>query len=176
MRRLCIVYTWHEPLLATVRSAEDITARGDVSKICNWRIWRSVGTFSFSTTRDIVEISYYRQCVSNRGPRLSTVRQYWRERLGERTKHIPEGMKKNTIHLFNAPHKPQKTNTSGLVSSLKSDRNLISRLYVASVLWWQPQLFFLSREYTMSTISLRKDIVRCLEDALEEQDDKNTKR
>ena len=30
------------------------------------------------------------------------------------------------------PHKRQRTTSSGLVSSLKSDRNLFSRLYVAS--------------------------------------------
>ena len=36
------------------------------------------------------------------------------------------------IRLFNTPRKRQKTKTSGLVSSLKSDRNLFSRLYAAS--------------------------------------------
>ena len=41
-------------------------------------------------------------------------------------------MKKNNIHLFNTPHKRQKTKTSELVLSLKSDRNLFSILYVAS--------------------------------------------
>ena len=37
----------------------------------------------------------------------------------------------DNIHLFNTPHKSQNTNTSRLVSSLKNDRNLFSRLYVA---------------------------------------------
>ena len=41
-------------------------------------------------------------------------------------------MKKNNIHLFNTPHKGQKTKISEPVSSLKSDRSLFSRLYVAS--------------------------------------------
>ena len=42
-------------------------------------------------------------------------------------------MKKNNIHLFNTPHKRQKTKTSELVLSLKSDRNLFSRLYVCCI-------------------------------------------
>ena len=54
------------------------------------------------------------------------------ERLVERTIPIYDVMKKNNIHLFNTPHTRQKTKTSELVSSLKSDRNLFSRLYVAS--------------------------------------------
>ena len=54
------------------------------------------------------------------------------ERLVERTIPIYDVMKKNSIHLFNTPHKRQKTKTSELVLSLKSDRNLFLRLYVAS--------------------------------------------
>ena len=54
------------------------------------------------------------------------------ERLGERTKHIPEVMKTENMHFSNTPPKRQKNKTSGLVSSVKSDRNLFSRLYVAS--------------------------------------------
>ncbi len=45
---------------------------------------------------------------------------------------IPIVMKKNNIHWFNMTHKRQRTTSSGLVSSLKSNRNLFSRLYVAS--------------------------------------------
>ena len=55
------------------------------------------------------------------------------ERLVESTKHIPEVMKKNSNrHLLNTPRKRQKTNTSGFVPSVKGDRNIFSRLYVAS--------------------------------------------
>ena len=50
----------------------------------------------------------------------------------ERTIPIYDVMKKNNIHLFNTPHKGQNTKISELVSSLKSDRNLFSRLYVVS--------------------------------------------
>ena len=58
---------------------------------------------------------------------MATVQQCVHERLVESTKDIPEVMKKKNIHLFNAPHKRQKTKTRGLVASLKSDRNVFSR-------------------------------------------------
>ena len=66
-------------------------------------------------------------------------------------------MKKNNIHLFNTPHKRQKTTTSELVLSLKSDRNLFSRLYMASQ-FRDGNLddFFLSREPTVSSVTFRQ--------------------
>ena len=81
-------------------------------------------------TRDIVEKS-----VIDNLYRIETLgcQQYDHcvsERLVERTIPIYDVMKKNKIQLFNTPHKRQKTKTNELVSSLKSDRNLFSRLYV----------------------------------------------
>ena len=61
---------------------------------------------------------------------MSTVRQFIWERLFESTNYILEVVKLNNIHLFNTPHKRQRTNTSGLVSSLKSQTATFSRDYV----------------------------------------------
>ena len=68
-----------------------------------------------------------RQCLSNRVHWMSTVRQFIWERLSESTNYILEVVKLNNIHLFNTPHKRQRTNTSGIVSSLKSQTATFSR-------------------------------------------------
>ena len=67
------------------------------------------------------------------------------------------------------------------MSSLKSDRNLFSRLYVASQFRDGNLDDFFSHENQPCPLSLsdrrklilgsKSDIVRCLEDAIEEQDD-----
>ena len=102
----------------------------------------------------------------------------------ERTIPIYDVMKKNNIHLFNTPHKGQKTKISEPVSSLKSDRSLFSRLYVASqfrdgnldVIFShenQPCPPSLSDRWKLK-LGNKSDIVRCLEEAIEEQDDITT--
>ena len=58
-------------------------------------------------TRDIVD-----KCVIENVYRIEALgcQQYdhfVHERLVERTKHIPDVMKKNNIHWFNTPHKPK---------------------------------------------------------------------
>ena len=79
------------------------------------------------------------------------------ERLVERTIPIYDVMKKNNIHLFNTPHKRQKTKTSELVLSLKSDRNLFFEIVCCiSVSWWQPRWMFISREPTVSSVTVRQ--------------------
>ena len=103
------------------------------------------------------------------------------KRLVERTIPIYDAMKKNNIHLFNTPHKRQKTTTSELLSSLKSDRNIFSRLYVASQFRDGNLGEFFSHDNQPCPPSLsdrgklilgtKSDIVRCLEDAIEEHDD-----
>ena len=89
---------------------------------------KPVATFSFSTHRPLEQSVYRIESVG--------CQQYDNnvfERLVESTKHLPEVMKKkNNRHLLNTPRKRQKTNTSGFVPSVKGDRNLFSRLYVAS--------------------------------------------
>ena len=107
------------------------------------------------------------------------------ERLVERTIPIYIGRHdEEQYHLFNTPHKRQKTKTSEPVSSLKSDRNLFSRLYVASQFRDGNLDEFFSHENQPCPPSLsdrgklklgtKSDIVRCLEDAIEEQDDITT--
>ena len=54
---------------------------------------------------------------------MSTVRQFIWERLFESTNYILEAVKLDNIHLF----KRQRTNTNGLVSSLKSQTATFSR-------------------------------------------------
>ena len=81
------------------------------------------------------------------------------------------------------PHKRQRTTSSGLVSSLKSDRNLFSRLFVASQFRDGNLNDYLSHKNQPCPQSLSArgklklstksdiDIVRCLQDATENQDD-----
>ena len=114
---------------------------------------------------------------------MSTVRQFIRERLFESTNCILEVVMLNNIHLFNTPHKRQRTNTSGLVSSLKSQTATFvsSRLHVASQFRDGNLNEFFSHENQPCPPSLsvrgklklgtKSDIVRCIEDAPEEQDD-----
>ena len=75
------------------------------------------------------------------------------------------------------PHKHQRTTSSGLVSSLKSDRNLSSRLYVSSQFRDgnlndyfshknQPCPPSLSARVKLK-LGTKSEIVRCLEDAPE---------
>ena len=58
---------------------------------------------------------------------MSTVLQFMWERLFESTNYILEVEKLNNIHLFNTPHKRQRTKTSGRVSLLKSQTATFSR-------------------------------------------------
>ena len=87
------------------------------------------------------------------------------------------GEEKYTLH----PHKRQRTTSSGLVSSLKSNRNIFSRLFVASQFRDgnlndyfshknQPYPTSLSARGKLK-LGTTSDIVRCLEDAAEKQDD-----
>ena len=76
------------------------------------------------------------------------------ERLFESTNYIIAVVKLNNIHLFNIPQR-QRTNTSGLVSSRKSQTATFSRdcmLHLSFVM--EPQWMFLSRESTLSTITV----------------------
>ena len=57
---------------------------------------------------------------------MSTVPQFLWERLFESMNYILEVVKLNNIHLFNTPHKHQRTNTSE-VSSLESQTVTFSR-------------------------------------------------
>ena len=94
-----------------------------------------------------------------------------------RTVHVV--MKKNKFTLN--PHKRQMTISSGLVSSLKSDRNLFSRLFVASQFRDGNLNDYFSHKNQPCPLSLsargklklgtKLDIVRCLQDAPEKQDD-----
>ena len=79
------------------------------------------------------------------------------------------------------PHKRQRTTSSGLVSSLKSDRNLFSRLFVASQFRGGNLNDYFSHKNQPCPTSLsargklklgtKSEIVRCLEDAPDKQDD-----
>ena len=79
------------------------------------------------------------------------------------------------------PHKRQRTTSSGLVSSLKSDRNLFSRLFVASQFRDGNLNYYFSHnnQPCPPPLSARGKLklgtksgnVRCLENAPEKQDD-----
>ena len=79
------------------------------------------------------------------------------------------------------PHKRQRTTSSGLVSSLKSDRKLVSRLFVESQFRDGNLNDYFSHKNQPCPLSLsargklklgtKLDIVRCLQDSPEKQDD-----
>ena len=85
----------------------------------------------------------------------------------------------NQYKLTLNPHKRQRTTSCGLVSSLKSDCNLFSRLYVASQFRDVNHNDYFSNENQPCPPSVsargklklgtKSDIVRCLEDASEKQ-------
>ena len=91
-------------------------------------------------------------------------------------------MKLNNIHLFNTPHECQRTNTSGPVSSLKSHSATFSQdcmLHLSFVMGTSMHFSFTRINHVSPSLSVRgklklgtkSNIVRCLEDATEEQDD-----
>ena len=88
---------------------------------------------------------------------MSTVRQFIWERLFESTNYILEVVNLDNMHLLNTPHKRHRTNTSGLVSPLKSQTATFLEIACCILVsWWEPQWIFLSRESTMSTITVNQ--------------------
>ena len=164
---------------ATARSAEDIHVRCDVRNICDWRIWQSIsrnhcsGDILVLDTRDIVE----KYVIAN-VYRMESQECQQNYNLHANGSCIHEkGQYKLTLN----PHKRQRTTSCALVSPLKSDCNLFSRLYVASQLRDvnlndyfssdnQPCPPSLSARGKL-TLGIKSDIVRFLEDASEKQDD-----
>ena len=145
------------PIVQGARSAEDIPGRCDVTNICDWRIWQSIYQTSSDLlvldTRDVVE-KYVVDNVYRIESIGTTVRQSIWERLFESTNYILEVVKLSNIHLFNTPHKRQRTNTSGLVSSLKSQTATFSRdctLHLSFVMGTSMNISL--RESTISTIT-----------------------
>ena len=106
------------------RSAIYIPGRCDVTKICDWRIWQSISQTSSDLlvldTRDVVEKYVVDNVIESSHLDVNSTTIFLRERLFESTNYVLEVVKLNNIHLFNTPHKRQMTNSSGLVSSLKS--------------------------------------------------------
>ena len=104
---------------------------------------------------------------------MSTVLQF----VCERFLYSHEEEQYYTLH----PHKRQRTTSSGLVSSMKSDRNIFSRLFVASQFrdGNLNDYFSHKNQPCPSSRSARgklklgtkSDSVRCVEDAPEKQDD-----
>ena len=100
---------------------------------------------------------------------MSTVVQF------ERT--VPGVMEKNNIHYI---HTSARATSSGLVSSLKSNRNLCSRLFVASQFRDGNVNDYFPHKYQTCPplltargklkLGTKSDTVRCLEDAPEKQD------
>ena len=180
---------WHVSLLtlkdesiahcASARRAEDIHVRCDVNKICDWRIWQSISRNHCSSdilvldTRDIVE----KYVIDNvYGMESQECQQYDNLHANGSCSHEKEQYK-----LTLNPHERQRTTSCGLVSSLKSDCNLFSRLYVASQFSDVNLNDYFSNENQPCPPSLaareilklgtKSDIVRCIEDASEKQDD-----
>ena len=56
---------------------------------------------------------------------------FLKERLVERVKPLDDTISKNMFHFFSTPKKRKKTKAQQMMTEVKSDRNLFSRLYVA---------------------------------------------
>ena len=119
------------------RSAEGIPGICDVTKMCDWRICQSISQTSSDLavldTRDVVQ----KYVVDNVYRIESLGCQQYDNLYGNgysrvRTQYILEVVKLDNMHLFNTPHKRQRTNT-GCVIAEKSDCDLFSRLLVASL-------------------------------------------
>ena len=101
-----------------------------------------------------------------------------KECLVERVKPLDDTIKKNMLHLFSTPKRRQKTKAQEVMAEIKSDRNLFSRLYIASqVRDGNLEEFFghenQSRPPSLSDrgklrLGTKSDIVHCLEDTIEE--------
>ena len=164
---------------ATARSAEYIHVRCDVRKISDWRIWQSISRnhcrsdILVRDTRDIVE-----KYVIDNVYRMDSqgCQQYYNLYANGYCSHEKEQYK-----LTLNPHKRQRTTYCGLVSSLKSDCNLFSRLYDVSQFRDVNRNGYLSNANQPCPplvsargklkLGTKSDIVRCLEYASEKQDD-----
>ena len=115
---------------ATARSAEDIHVRCDVSKTCDWRIWQSISRNHYSSDILVLDtLDIVKTFVIDNVYRMESheCQQYYNLHANGSCSHDKEQYK-----LTLNPHKRQRTTSCGLVSSLKSDCNLFSRLYAAS--------------------------------------------
>ena len=117
-------------------------------------------------------------CGTETGSR--TVRHVCSERLVCQTKPISDPIKKGNLPLFSRPPLREKTKSQLQLTSLKSDRNLFSRLYVASqVRNGNLDEFFehenqvyppaLSHNGKMRTVT-KSDLVGCLEKLIPTQE------
>ena len=102
-----------------------------------------------------------------------------KERLNERTKPLHDTISKNMLRLFSTPKKRKKTKAQEIMAEVKNDRNLFSRLYVASQVRDGNLDEFFSHENQSCPSSLsdrgklrlgtKSDIVHCLEETLQEE-------
>lgn len=103
------------------------------------------------------------------------------ERLIDRTKPLDDTIKKNMLCLFGSPRVRKKSKAQELMSAVKSDRNLFSRLSVAcQVRDGNLQEFFSHENQTCPPslsdrgklrLGTKSDIVRCLEEAVPEDEE-----
>ena len=103
-------------IVQAARSAEDIPGRCDVNKTCDWRIWQSISQIRSDLLvldiRDAVE----KYVVDNVYRIESLAGQQYDNLYGNGYSRVRTIFL--NIHLFNTPYKRQRTNTSGIVSSL----------------------------------------------------------
>jgi len=99
-----------------------------------------------------------------------------KERLVEKTKPLDDPIKKNQLHIFSTPKTRKKTKTQEVISTLKTDRNLFSRLYIGCQVRDSNLEEFFSHENQPFPPSLsdsgklrlgtKSDIIHCLQDGI----------
>ena len=127
---------------------EDVMSLKSASDEYGNQFLKPVATFSFSTHGTLYRYMLSTMYIESNPLDVNSTQFTW-ERLFESTKYILEVVKLDNIHLFNTPHKRQRTNTSGLVSSLKSQTATLSR----DCMWHLSFLMGTSMNFSLTRIN-----------------------
>lgn len=133
-------------------------------------------------TRDIADRAVVDTLYKIEALGLEQYNTFVKERLVERVKPLDDTISKNNLRLFSTPKKRLKTKAQEMMAEIKSDRNLFSRLYVASQVRDGNLDEFFCHENQSCPPSLsdrgklrlgkKSDIIHCLEDEVTtEQED-----
>ena len=147
-------------IVQVARSAEDIPGRCDVTKICDWLIWQSISHTSSDIlvldTRDVVE-----KCVVDNVYRIKS--------LGcQQYENVYMGTAILEYKLYSWSRESEQVYTCSIHHTSARGPTLVDLCHrwkvtlqpfleiacCISVSWWEPQWIFLSRESTMSTITV----------------------
>ena len=157
----CHYWVWkmsRSPIVQGARSAEDIPGRCDVTKISDWRIWQSISQTSSDLlvldTWDVVE-----KYVVDNVYRIESIEcQQYDNLYGNGYSRVRTIFLKSwswTIYTCSIHHAIARGPTLVDLCHLWKVRlqPFLEIVRCISVSWWEPQLIFLLRESTISTIT-----------------------